>query len=213
MLFVELLVIPVYLSSRTGIFQRAFELNDARLMIILGAVFAFGSYLFGLMKGRDGMTPGCFFRGQIVSVTFVVTLVSIGNIDLFLTKYHPSRYKTGGEWKRQYSYFLTNSYDNYEEWGEVMLEALDRGKKLSERYPEREENSRFLCAKDFPGLQSALKKHHDYVLLRHPASLLLQDALIIGFNKREARAANWLRANETLLEDFYNLLEGDCQTA
>ena len=163
------------------------------------------------------------------------TAAAYGNLDLFVTTVHPIRYQVDRRFHKDYAYLLTNSYDNYSEWGELMLELLERGEietpanyywgnykplcesheistiaSYRERIKDRSSYGSYKSSYAEPKtLVNYLKAHHQYLLDKYKDKRPgLKQAM--RANYREKEALRWLQANQTLIGDFYQLVETHC---
>jgi hypothetical protein len=130
----ELLTICAFCAHKIGILQAYFGLKDQRIIASVAILLVTGTFLLILLRLFRNLSAQRIFAIQVYSLTSCVLLLSAVNVDWFLTRVRPTTYYVRGQAFLDYSYLLTNSFDNSSEWPSIIAEAEKTGIPLPENY-------------------------------------------------------------------------------
>ena len=153
-------------------------------------------------------------------MSICIALLAVCNVEQLITKSYPIRFYIEEKAIKDYSYLLTNSYDNAESWLDLMDETVRTGLAFPEEYYWG--NYRSLCWKptrrpDLHGRSSLnsdkrpIKTHHQYLMRKYgPAWSAANVRDLARFNFSEFRAFKIVSTNEKRREQFYQFLNQNC---
>jgi len=203
----ELLLVSMFTVHKVVVQQWIFGLKDSRVIATLGVLLACATFILCIPVLYEKIQEGVLFRMQVFLLLAFAALVSVINLERVMTVVYPINYVVEGKRYDDYSYLLTNSYDNYSEWGDILLEGLGEGVAVPPNYYWGRYHP--LCEERYGFKQNYLRKHFDRLLVRYKRNFRsLKDHLRVNF--REEGVFRWLEANETLVGDFYELIENNC---
>ncbi len=183
--------------------QFLYGLKDTRLYASAATLLLAFTFLGGALAP---MRP--LFTAQVYGLLLSALTLSAINADSFVTRVYPIRVPGAESMAKDYSYLLTNSYDNYREWGELMLEMQREGAQPPQGYYWGD--YRPLCITQAGGAKrNLLKEHHQKLLSRVISDQESFSGLLRG-TFRERGAVKWLRANQGLVEDALKVAEESC---
>lgn len=168
-----------------------------------------------LLLGTGAIVELLKFKWNVSRIPIIATvavlagvLLSVVNVDLLSGRINPVRYAVGERSYRDVSYLLTNSYDNYPMWGEL-IEQIEH----TELEPQGYYWGRFysLCTKQYSNGQNTfyVRQRHQYLLDKYTAKLV-SIRQIGRINFREYFAYRWLVDNEERVSEMYRQLETKC---
>lgn len=211
---VELALIAVFSMHKVVALQGYFGLKDTRALATLASILALTTFVMCLLHlVRRVRLERIGELAVVVLLTFAAG-VNVVNLDLFATRNHPIRYKAEGEYHRDYSYLLTNSYDNYSAWGDLLLSYLEEPPPNPDNYYWGYYHHLCEITQYGNGHRNKVnyfKLHHRRLVNRWSRkSSGLRSRLRVNWRANEA--IGWLAANSTLIEDAEQVVEELCAT-
>jgi hypothetical protein len=213
----ELLAISVFTFHKVVALQWIFGLKDTRLAATLAAAIITLNFLACLMILIGKLAKERLFSLQALLLLAAVSIMAAPGLDNLLTRAHPISYAVAGRWYKDYSYLLSNSLDNQESWGELILEAMEIEPPAPEDYYWGDYNplcrieSRYSYSSEPAGNpRSFVREFHQSLIdrMKLPAGGLKG---LFNYHYREKAAHAWLRVNQGLLEDFYRFVQENCR--
>ena len=183
--------------------QLVYGLKDSRLFATAAVVLLGCTFLGSALRPQKSL-----FTGQLTGLLLVAGLAATLNIDSLVTRTHTVRVPNGEVMTKDYSYLLTNSYDNFLDWGEVMLQLLKEGAEPPKGYYWGDYLP--LCIEDSRGIKRNLLKEHHQKLLAQVVEGRASTQGMLRLTLREENAVSWLRANQGLVEDVLKVVEQGC---
>lgn len=190
---------PLWFAFFVALLYAAYELvslqcrygvKDTRL---IASVVVFGA--LAACSACALRTPALTVRLPVTVLFAVTILADLLNLDDTISKWCPPRVVIDGVDYKDYAYLLTNSYDNYRQWGSLMLEMMDQRQRAA--LPLRPPH----CSGEF------VNKFTDHLAR---VQQLANSGGFLAVNLRHRSAARWAGVNAGLISDFDHYLRQGC---
>lgn len=202
----ELVLICIFTYHKLFQLQIHFGFKDQRLLATAATTLIFTTFVLLLFRCWQKISSSQIFQFQMYAFIATVAFLNILNIDLFVTKVNPISYYVGDTKYKDYSYMLTNSYDNYTEWTNLMEEVKTVGFHNPENYYWGRYHS--LCSFSVNSLSNKNQLNTEKYG-KFPTKNILSNQL--KFNLREYNASKLLVENEADFKTFYKFIETECK--
>ncbi len=235
----ELLLAGAFSAHKLILLQSVFGFKDERILASLGILFIVFSFVLLVSRSFSARADVAGFRYQVWFLLVAVLGINTWSIDSVSSTVHPIRYFKEGKHFEDYSYLLSNSYDNVSEWPRLMMEmqAVDPPRPGPGYFWGHESRGRSdvfggsytpLCAEAEVGrneagddefqtpsptrnFRTALEKYADrfHVDVKAPRNFRLQTFL--DFNVREYTAYSLARLDPREIRNFRSYLVEYCR--
>jgi hypothetical protein len=119
----ELLLISLFSHHKLLTHQWLYGLKDQRVLASVAAGLITLTFFMLVAKLRKAIAASTILYVQLLSLLISLIALHGVNLDLMITRAHPIRYFIEEQPVKDYSYLLTNSFDNHSEWLVLMDEA------------------------------------------------------------------------------------------
>jgi hypothetical protein len=208
----ELALIAVFVMHKVVLHQAVFGLKDTRIAATLGAIVALVTFAMCAAQTFDKLTLSRILPAQLVLTAVFITGMSLANVDRLLTTIHPIRYRVGAAYHPDLAYLLMNSFDNWGEWGGLMLGAIEQGIPAVDQYYWGRYTPLCRCARGASGQTARVNyfRRHLQTLQEQSRGGLERVRAVFRYNMRIADARLWVSANKNLVQAFDELVEKEC---
>lgn len=203
----ELVLIAIFAMHKIICLQSTFGLKDSRVLSSAVTLFPFLTFAICVIWAKHPALSVIIFRSQTALGVALAALFACANLDRLVSTTVPIKYWTGNYWQKDYSYLLTNSYDNYELWGDIMLSALEENIEPPADYYWGDYKPLCLLRRNGVLPKKYLEDFHRALIDSSDHSGLQQ---MMRRNFRSIGARNWLKANQGLISDMYKHAEQHC---
>ncbi len=118
----ELLLITIFSYHKLYWLQLIFGLKDQRILATSAVILITFTFILFLLRLYQRISPERIFSLQIIAFISLVCLLNIFNLDWIITKTYPISYYVNNAKYKDYSYLLGNSFDNYDQWLNLIRE-------------------------------------------------------------------------------------------
>lgn len=209
----QLLLIAIFGYHKLHYYQSNFGLKDQRILATLATVLVAASFVLLILSLFKKISAHGMFGVQSFLFTMLLAILAVSNVDSFLTKTNPISFYHNGKRYKDYSYLLTNSYDNGKYWLPLMKEVI------SEENPEPIHYYRgkfvSLC-----GRNQTIRESHFLPIKKHILSLLNKYSAqenrydirkLAQFRLNEYRTYLEVEGNLPEINQFLAFLESNCR--
>lgn len=130
----ELLAVVLFTAHKVAVLQAYFGLKDQRIFASAAVLLIGLTFALCLLRLIKLVSDQQIFCSQYLAFLMAAAVLSLSNIDLMITVTYPISYFHGNQRYKDYSYLLTNSFDNADEWMELIREAQSTGVPEPENY-------------------------------------------------------------------------------
>ena len=124
---VELLIVCIFTLHKLFSLQLYFGFKDQRILATAATLLILGTFILCFLKCKDKISATKILRTQVFGLLSIILILSILNVDLFISKYNSVSYYNSTGKSKDISYLLTNSFDNYDAWPNIIAYAKLRG--------------------------------------------------------------------------------------
>lgn len=208
----ELIIVAIFTAHKIVTLQYVFGLKDTRVFATGVVAMIFCTFLLCYTRGHLSSIGTTLFRTQSAVALILLAVASLINLETVITRTFPIRYHVNGDWQPDYSYLLTNSYDNYSEWGNLMRTAGGEGIKTPSNYywgDYRPLCPRYTTRQGETRTYDSLALFHSRLIADVDTRMqTLQGRLSLQYN--EFRAYQWLMANPGIREEMRHTVNSSC---
>ncbi len=214
---VELLMLTLFSQHKLIVQQLIFGFRDERVFASSGVVLLTLSFAIYGLQVFHIVSEKQKFICQYLALFALITSMSVINLELLMNRTNPIRFEHNNTIYKDYSYLLTNSYDNNEEWLTLIKEAQQTGIPIPDNYYWGAYSSLCGASKHQRNAKTSLLREHRDYLLRKYDHHLRREAInaetirnMLRFNLREYQAYQLIKANSDFFDNFIKQTEDDC---
>lgn len=119
----ELVIITLFSYHKLFWLQYLFGLKDQRILATSGVALITLTCILFFFRIWDLLSARQIFIVQAISFLSITLVLNTINLDLLVTRTYPISYYVYGKKYKDFSYLLGNSYDNNDEWLNLIREA------------------------------------------------------------------------------------------
>ena len=123
----ELSLLTIFSAHKLLLLQSYFGLKDQRILASVALVLILLTTLGTIWKVLNHKVTISLLPLQSAALVFSVTILTVGNFELFATRTHPISYTIDGKSYPDLAYLLNNSNDNWRAWLDLVNKANSQG--------------------------------------------------------------------------------------